>query len=349
MKNRFIIPLLIALALALAGCGGENLSEISQADNVSEIAGEISADAEITDPDEAESADAKTDESDLPSNADGEYGAYPVYDGSSPYAEINNNIPYFDDDIKKETKAFETYSDLDSLGRCGTAFANVCEEIMPDEERGEIGQIRPSGWHTVKYTGYVDGNYLYNRCHLIAYMLSGENANEENLITGTRYMNVTGMLPFEESVNEYIEENPENHVLYRVTPVFTGDNAVADGVLMEAYSVEDAGKGIEFCVYCFNVQPGIIIDYATGESEIDEDYSEINSEDTAEALVSDGQGEDKDISEETTYVINTNTKKFHCPDCPSVTQMSEKNMEETTKSRQELIEEGYSPCGNCKP
>lgn len=179
----------------------------------------------------------------------------------SPYAVVNNNNPFFkDSDLT--TEAFETYSDLDELGRCGTAYANICQEIMPTEDRGNIGSIRPSGWQSVKYDN-VDGKYLYNRCHLIGFQLSGENANEKNLITGTRYLNVDGMLPFENLVADYVHET-NNHVLYRVTPVFTGDNLVADGVLMEAKSVED--DSVCFCVYCYNVQPGIEIDYATGNS-----------------------------------------------------------------------------------
>ena len=185
-----------------------------------------------------------------------------------PYVTINNNHPFFTDE-DMNASSFESYSELDELGRCGVAFANVSRELMPTEERGEIGSIKPTGWMQEKYEGIVDSNppYLYNRCHLIAFCLTGENANERNLITGTRYMNMTGMLPFEEQVAKYLDEN-DNHVLYRVTPVFTGKNLVADGVLMEAYSVEDKGKGICFCVFCYNVQPGIEIDYRTGESKV---------------------------------------------------------------------------------
>lgn len=190
----------------------------------------------------------------------------------SPYIVVNDNVPYFSEEDLTRTDAFETYSELDSLGRCGVAYANICQELMPTEERGEIGSVKPSGWHTVNYHEYVDGNYLYNRCHLIGYQLSGENANEKNLITGTRYLNVEGMLPFENEVAEYVEETG-NHVLYRVTPVFEGDNLVASGVQMEAYSVEDQGAGVMFNVYCYNVQPGITIDYATGDSELESDSS----------------------------------------------------------------------------
>ena len=190
----------------------------------------------------------------------------PEYDGK-PYVIINDNEPYFDQG-DFTTKSFEEYSPLDDLGRCGVAFANIGEDIMPTKERGSIGMIKPSGWQTKKYD-FVDGKYLYNRCHLIGYQLSGENANEKNLITGTRYMNTEGMLPFENEVADYVKDTG-NHVLYRVTPVFEGDNLVADGVLMEAMSVEDRGLDIEFNVFVYNVQPQVKIDYQTGKSSLDE-------------------------------------------------------------------------------
>lgn len=186
----------------------------------------------------------------------------PEYSGE-PYVVLQGNIPGFDEG-DFTTEAFEYYSELDYLGRCGVAYANICLELMPTEPRGEIGQVKPSGWHTVKYD-CVDGKYLYNRCHLIGFQLAGENANEKNLITGTRYLNVVGMLPFENMVDNYVEET-ENHVLYRVTPIFDGENLVASGVQMEAWSVEDEGEGLCFNVYVYNVQPGVTIDYATGES-----------------------------------------------------------------------------------
>lgn len=191
-----------------------------------------------------------------------------------PYVIINNNIPHFtEEDYTLE--AFENYSELDKLGRCGVAFANICRKTMPKqgEERGEIGMIKPSGWKTARYDGLVDQNYLYNRCHLIAWSLAGENANEKNLITGTRYFNKEGMLPFENSIHEYLQKkgNKNNHVLYRVTPIFEGKNLVASGVQMEAYSVEDNGEGICYNVYVYNVQPGIEIDYRTGKSKLIEE------------------------------------------------------------------------------
>ncbi|MFR6538556.1 MAG: DNA/RNA non-specific endonuclease [Lachnospiraceae bacterium] len=189
----------------------------------------------------------------------------PVYAGQ-PYTVIKDNVPDFTEEEKSCTDAFEYYGDLDTLGRCTVTFANVCSQTQPTEKRGTIGQVRPSGWHTVKYNDLIDGNYLYNRCHLIGYQLTGENANVSNLITGTRYLNVEGMLPFEDMVDDYVDETG-NHVLYRVTPIFKGDELVARGVRMEAWSVEDAGTGICFDVFCYNVQPGIVIDYATGDSQ----------------------------------------------------------------------------------
>lgn len=193
----------------------------------------------------------------------------PEYSGQA-YTEINGGIPFFDEEDKAAgSVSFERYSELDILGRCGVAYASVGRNLMPTMERGEIGSIKPTGWKQAKYEGIVDSSppYLYNRCHLIAYCLTAENANEKNLITGTRYMNIEGMLPFEEEVARYLDKN-DNHVLYRVTPIFEGNNLVASGVLIEAYSVEDNGAGICFCVYCYNVQPGVTIDYRTGESKI---------------------------------------------------------------------------------
>ena len=255
----------------------------------------------------------------------------PAYSGT-PYTEVNGNKPYFTE-ADLTTQSFETYSELDSLGRCGVAYANVGQDLMPTEPRGEIGAVKPTGWHLVKYDN-VDGKYLYNRCHLIAYMLATENANPQNLITGTRYLNIQGMLPFETKVCDYVK-NTGNHVLYRVTPIFDGDNLLADGVLMEAYSVEDAGEGICFCVFAYNVQPGIGIDYATGDNwaEGSETYQSAEAQE----------------SRETTYVLNTNTKKFHYPTCSSVDDMKEKNKQIYTGSREEVINMGYVPCKRCNP
>ena len=217
---------------------------------------------------------------------------------------------------------------------------------MPTEERGNISDVKPSGWQSVEYEG-IDGGYLYNRCHLIGFQLTAENANEKNLITGTRYLNVEGMLPFENMVADYIQETG-NHVLYRVTPLFEGDNLVASGVQMEAKSVEDNGAGILFNVFCYNVQPGITIDYATGNSQLTGDASGTGAEPqtgTSGTGGSDGTQQEN----ESTYILNTNTMKFHRPDCSSVSQMSESNKGEFTGTRDELIAQGYEPCKNCNP
>lgn len=253
-----------------------------------------------------------------------------------PYIKVNGNVPRFSDEEKKTAAAFENYSDLDALGRCGVAFACVGKETMPTEERGPIGSIKPSGWHSVKYD-FVDGKYLYNRCHLIGYQLTAENANEKNLITGTRYLNTKGMLPFENMVADYVKETG-NHVLYRVTPVFEGKNLVASGVYMEAYSVEDDGDGICFYVYVFNRQPGVKIDYLTGDSVADGTV-ESASEETTSA----------EKEETKTYVLNISNGKFHLPDCDSVKKMKEENKQIMKCKRSELINAGYSPCGSCKP
>ena len=286
----------------------------------------------------------------------------PAYNGDAAVV-LNDNKPFFTD-AEYTMEAFESYSDLDSLGRCGVAYANVCEEIMPTEERGAIGMIKPSGWHTIKYD-CVDGKYLYNRCHLIGYQLSGENANEKNLITGTRYLNVTGMLPYEDQVADYVHDT-DNHVLYRVTPVFTGDNLVADGVEIEAASVEDKGATLQFHVFCYNVQPGVVIDYATGDSYLAEDNTTAISEtdSVAEQSAADKGTVDKtkiaatettvsstsaETSEKITYILNKNTHKFHYPSCSSADDIKPKNRKEFTGTREEVIAQGYDPCKRCNP
>ena len=257
-----------------------------------------------------------------------------AYDGK-PYVVINDNDPDFTD-ADMTTTSFESYGELDGLGRCTTAFANIGKDLMPAEKRGSIGEVKPTGWQTAKYDN-VDGKYLYNRCHLIGYQLTGENANAKNLITGTRYLNVDGMLPFENMVADYIKET-NNHVLYRVTPVFSGDNLVASGVHMEAESVEDNGDGILFNVYCFNAQPGIAIDYATGDSHQDDSIVADASKSTTAA--------DANVQ---TYILNTNTKKFHKESCNSAKSMDASNKKIYTGSRQEIIDMGYEACGVCKP
>ena len=286
----------------------------------------------------------------------------PAYSGE-PYTAVNNNEPYFTSD-NLTTEAFENYSELDALGRCGVAYANVCLETMPTEKRGSISEVKPTGWHSVKYDN-VDGKSLYNRCHLIGYQLTAENANQQNLITGTRYLNVDGMLPFENMVADYVKET-DNHVLYRVTPIFTGDNLVADGVLMEGYSVEDEGDGICFCVYAYNVQPGITIDYATGDSWLSSEKGNSDSSSDGNSAVSQSAADKSGtqqaavqtesvketsapVSTGTEYILNTNTKKFHYPSCSSVKQMKASNKKEYTGSRDDLIAQGYDPCKKCNP
>lgn len=194
------------------------------------------------------------------------YQSLPPYRGT-PYAEVNHDIPFFSKKDKKRTDSFENYSELDSLGRCGTAYANICEELMPTNDRGDISRVKPSGWIQKKYKLNGKEKFIYNRSHLIAYSLAGENDNPLNLITGTDYFNHDGMIPFETTVRDYINDNPSRHVLYRVTPVFEGNDLVARGVLMEAWSVEDNGYGVQFCVFVYNVQPGIAMDYATGKTK----------------------------------------------------------------------------------
>ena len=268
----------------------------------------------------------------------------PEYSGE-PYVEINDNQPDF---TEKEltTVSYEEYSKLDSLGRCGEAEACIGEDLMPEGERESISEVIPSGWENNEYD-VVDGGYLYNRCHLIGYQLTGENANEENLITGTRYMNTEGMLPFENMVAEYVQET-EYHVMYRVTPVFEGEDLVASGVHMEAESVEDDGEGISFNVYVYNVQPEITIDYSTGENWESPRSASSADEETAGTRES-SANESGENDEEQTYILNTNTHKFHKPDCSGVKDMKEKNREEYTGIREELIERGYEPCGRCRP
>ena len=296
MKKRIrALALLFALLLALSACAAP-----------AEPAGQTPA----------QTVSSATDEITLDN--------LPDYAGE-PYVTICGGEPEFSDD-ELTTDVFETYSELDALGRCGVAYANICQELMPTEKRGSIGQVKPSGWQTAKYD-FVDGQYLYNRCHLIGFQLAGENANERNLITGTRYLNVEGMLPFENMVADYVKET-DGHVLYRVTPIFDGGDLVAQGVTIEAKSVEDGGEGICFYVYCYNVQPGVVIDYATGDNRLDES-----------AL----SGDEQD------YVLNTGTRKFHLPTCGSVTDMKQENRQDVTASRELLIAQGYEPCGRCKP
>ena len=309
--------LLFSLFASLAGCGGAETG-VSGSAPTSVSGHEVSEAGEESAPSEAA---GEIDIADIPE-----------YSGS-PYVEVSGDVPSFTDaDLSLPA---ETYAPLDSLGRCGSAMAIVTRETMPTEERESIGMVKPSGWHTVRYDDLISDRYLYNRCHLIGYQLTAENANERNLITGTRYLNVEGMLPFENEVADYVEATG-NRVLYRVTPVFVGDELVARGVQMEAKSVEDGGAGVSFNVFCHNVQPGIQIDYQTGQSRRSQDAG--------------ASGESSSIqpsAEQIMYVLNVNSDKFHLPDCPSVSRMSDRNKREVTSTLDQMLAEGYSPCTNC--
>lgn len=241
----------------------------------------------------------------------------PVYSGD-PYVVINDNEPSFSSE-ELESDSFESYGELDDLGRCTIAFANLSKELMPQGERGSIGQVKPSGWQTVRYDS-VDGKYLYNRCHLIGWQLSGENANERNLITGTRYMNTEGMLPFENMVADYIKET-DGHVLYRVTPIFVEDELVARGVQMEAYSIEDAGASICFNVFVYNVQPGIEIDYSDGSSRLSETVDESQEDGVIRG--------------------NSRSKIYHCPGQAAYEDMADSRYLVLFDSEEEAIAAGY--------
>lgn len=272
----------------------------------------------------------------------------PEYSGT-PYVVINNGKPSFSE---KDKERVEEYSELDKYGRCGTAFANVSKELMPTKPRESIRDVRPSGWHTVKYENIIEDRYLYNRCHLIAYKLAGENANEKNLITGTRYFNVEGMLPFEDEVAGYVKATG-NHVLYRVRPIFKGSDLVARGVQMEAESVEDSGKGISFNVYCYNVQPGIRINYKDGSSQPESEVvanknKQSKKKNDRKSKKSKKVVADNGVKVGVHYIANTNTKKFHLSTCRSVKLMKAKNMYKSD-NRKELIDSGYVPCKICRP
>lgn len=269
-KTKSFIALFLMCLSILTGCSTASNTNLNEAQTTEQ-------------PIQAETQIPLTPEpTSLPETAVFDINSIPAYSGN-PYVTVNNNIPYFTE-ADYTTVSFETYSPLDSLGRCGVAYANIGIDLMPTEERGSIGSVKPSGWHTIKYE-IVDGKYLYNRCHLIGYQLSAENANERNLITGTRSLNVDAMLDFENMVADYVQAT-NNHVLYRVTPVFEGDNLLATGVLMEGLSVEDNGSGICFNVFCYNEQPGIIIDHSNGDSKAEDGSAPYgSSEVTAKPLI----------------------------------------------------------------
>lgn len=320
-----IVSIIIALC-ALAGIGTEVLPEWLSGDLL-----QNSQQSNIEE-NEAESsitgiAEADQDEKKLAASLgmiDFDLDTIPEYSGEA-YVAINGNEPDFaEKDLS--TKSYEYYSELDHLGRCGVTVACLGQDLMPTEDRESISHVKPSGWVQGQYD-FVDGNSLYNRCHLIGFQLAGENANEKNLITGTRYLNTIGMLPFENMVADYIKET-DNHVMYRVTPIYDGGNLVASGVQMEGYSVEDEGEGIYFNVYAYNVQPGVEIDYVTGENQ---------------AAVTEETGEIQD------FILNTSSKKFHLPDCNGLNQTKDKNKQEYEGTRAMLLAQGYEPCKSCNP
>ena len=264
----------------------------------------------------------------------------PEYSGED-YIILNNNIPNFSDS-DLTTTSFEEYSPLDSLGRCGVAFANVGTDIMPTEKRESISSVKPSGWKSAEYpTDVIKGKYLYNRSHLIGFQLTAENANERNLITGTRYFNATLMLPYENMVADYIKET-NNHVLYRVTPVFKGNNLVATGVQIEAKSVEDNGEGIEFNVFIYNIQPGITIDYATGDSALSgEEITKTEPSNTSSNPTTNNSNTSTSSTEKTVIRGNSNSKIYHCPGQRDYENMADSKFLVNFNSEQEAIDTGY--------
>lgn len=324
---------LLAIATIFTGCASTNLSGTEGAGHAAGavVAGEDSS-GTLGSKDKVD----KPQEDLVNNNSYVSLDAIPAYDGKA-YVAVNNNEPFFTDS-DMTTTAFENYSDLDSLGRCGVAYANICKDIMPTEERGKIGMIKPSGWHTVKYDVIKD-RYLYNRCHLIGYQLAGENANPKNLITGTRYLNVEGMLPFENLVADYVN-NTGNHVLYRVTPMFSGSNLVANGVLIEAKSVEDNGGGILFNVYCYNVQPGVGINYENGDSWLDGTTGSASS--GSDSSAAENSAADSSNSETMVHITATG-KKYHRAGC----RILKKSDTEVTLDEAKSM--GLSPCGICNP
>ena len=324
---------LLAIATIFTGCASADLSGTEGAGYAAgaEVAGEDSS-GDLGSKDKVDGPQEDL----VNNNSYVSLDAIPAYDGKA-YVAVNNNEPFFTDS-DMTTTAFENYSDLDSLGRCGVAYANICKDIMPTEERGKIGMIKPSGWHTVKYDVIKD-RYLYNRCHLIGYQLAGENANPKNLITGTRYLNVEGMLPFENLVADYVN-NTGNHVLYRVTPMFSGSNLVANGVLIEAKSVEDNGGGILFNVYCYNVQPGVGINYENGDSWLDGTTGSTSS--GSDSSAAENSAADSSNSETMVHITATG-KKYHRAGCRTLKKS------DTEVTLDEAKSMGLSPCGICNP
>lgn len=327
ITNKILLLMLsLCMVVTMAGCGSNSASSSSDTGSVSSSTA-------------SQSASSNTVNSDS-------VGSVPKYSGEASIT-INNNVPKFTKKQLASAKSYQKYGKLDNYGRATSCIACIGKEIMPTTKRGSIGMIKPSGWHLVKYD-FVDGKYLYNRCHLIAYELTGVDGKShylaQNLVTGTRYMNIEGQLPYENMTTEYIKSTG-NHVLYRSTPIFIGDNLLCSGVHMEAESIEDNGKGIKFNVYCYNVQPKVVIDYATGDSHLFSDKSTASSSNSSNSV----SNASTSSSGKNIYVINTNTKKFHKPSCASVKQTLAQNKKTVHETRTQLINEGYSPCKRCNP
>ena len=348
-----LVALLVAMALALGGCASDGADRAQQDQQSAAPSQEQTQEQSATDGSQSASSDVAA-----PTSFN--LASVSAYDGA-PSVEVNGNVPFFTaDDIAyaEANPGFERYSDQDDLARCGVAMACIGPETMPakGEERGSIGMIKPSGWHVATYD-FVDGRYLYNRCHLLGWQLSAENDNLYNLITGTRAMNADGMLPYENQVNDYVDATG-NHVLYRVTPVFVDDELVARGVLMEARSVEDDGAGLAFNVWCYNAQPGVAIDYVDGNSWEDASVgASVNNGAAAAGGEAATAPAEEQVSEsvalaeaaQSDYVLNTNSMKFHRPTCASIEKMSAKNRQDFHGIRDDVIAQGYDPCKNCNP
>ena len=356
---RKALALALSFVLAFASCGalGGCSSAVDAEPSATSGAGQgaseptSSSDAPAEADDAVPTPDADEPTTDAPPAE--AVDSLPEYSGQS-YVEMNGNEPYFEHE-RSLPADYESYAPLDLLGRCGTAQATVGAETMPTGERGDIGSVKPSGWEQERYD-FVDGGTLYNRSHLIGWQLTGENANRSNLITGTRHMNADVMEPLESAVADYVHRTG-NHVRYRVTPVFKGEELVARGVLMEAKSLEDGGAGIRFCVYAFNVQPGVDIDYGTGANWAN---GQSTVTDSIDAGIARGSGsasatavpqaqERSAASPAQDYVVNENTCKFHDPSCPSVEDMKPASRRDVHCAREELLDEGYDPCGRCNP
>lgn len=367
-KNKFLRTAMLGMMLLLSGCGAAgsngNVAQQAAVDNQKMVAESTqTGTAAATQRDVIEATEMEAAATELSENTELQENTeivvtlpttevtlsladIPEYSGE-PYVTVNDNVPQFlETDLS--TDSYEYYSDLDSLGRCGVVYACIGTDLMPTEERGSIGSVKPTGWHTVKYD-VVDGNYLYNRCHLIGYQLSGENANTKNLITGTRYLNVDGMLPFENMVADYVLET-ENHVMYRVTPIFDGDNLLASGVQIEAESVEDNGECILFNVYCYNVQPGVEIDYATGDSQLAgsaaaSESSASDSSTVSESTATDNSASVSDSAGSGSVLVwkSATGSKYH-----SINNCGNMNPDKATQiTEEQAINEGLGKCSKC--